>query len=340
MVINPNTGETSYIHKTPHRIRFITFFPITNEFACGIGSSELALLSVPAWSWRKFDHPSGMTSVSMSSNGTMVAKTIESSIQLLKLEEGYSSLRQPITSVLSFRTLDEGNIIAIRLSGHDDDHIALLETATMSKIQAIPTPDQGSIFLVNYSKILCASLKHRIVVHCFGVGFTMHLQLWRFDNKAPLWMDTMEAGRMVGGISPNGSWLLAINGYGPSSLVQMWDTGNGTRVAEIPVGLPWPTDPLQIKFESEDKFYSNHDTFRVPFTISGLSIIRHEQVPPAKQPQRHYDLDGSCEWIVRSSKRVFWVPPEYIGPNCWVGNMLITVGQDGVLRKLTFREPS
>ena len=198
------------------------------------------------------------------------------------------------------------------------------------------------LFRSNPSKILCASLKHRIAVQ-----YGPYLQLWRFGDETASWTDhIMQESRWIGGISPNGSRLAVISYSGVSAGVRAWDTENGTRVADIRVRLPWFTHPLKIKFESEDKFYSHHDTFRIPFTISSSSIIRHERLPPAEQPQRRYRVDNSRQWIIGSSKRVCWMPPEYIRRGeveesyCWVGNTLIMAGQDGVVRKLTFRESS
>ena len=341
-VVDPHTG-TSFIHRISQQILSIAFSPATNEFVCGMGSFGVGLFSVLARSWRQLDLPSGKTPISVLPNGTVVAVIEGDSFQLLSLDEEDPPPRQPTTFAFGVYTLDEDNIIAILPPNREHDHIVLLELATMTKIRTIPplTSENG----VDYSKILCASLKHHIVVHYFGDDSFGYLELWRFSDETPSW--TCRVGRrldLVGGISPSGSRLVAINDGNDFSRVRVWDIENGTRVADIPVGRPWLTHPLKIRFESEDKFYSHHDTFRIPFTFCSSTIIRHKQLPPAKTPKRHYDVDDSHEWIVASSKRVCWIPPAYIKPMnrnyCLVGNVLIMAGQDGVVRKLTFQEPS
>jgi len=58
-----------------------------------------------------------------------------------------------------------------------------------------------------------------------------------------------------------------------------------------------------------------------------------------------YALDESLEWVVDSeSRRVCWLPPGYVTGtehgHCFVGSSIVTAGQDGIVRKLTFRDPT
>ena len=338
-VVDPHTG-TSFTHKISHRMSSLAFSPVTNEFVCSVGSHGVGLFSVPARSWRQFDHLSAITSISTLSNETVVANVEGSGIQVLSLDEGNPPPSQPITSTFTLDTLDKGNIIAVLPSNRHRDHIMLLEPATMSKIWTIPPPPKHTS---DYSKILCASLKHHIVVHHFGDYFSSHcLRLWRFGDETPLWINSELGKRLAGGISPSGSRLVTVNNHRDSTRVRVWDVESGTCVVDR--YFDYFTHPLEIRFESEDKLYSHHDTFLTPFTISRYTIIRHERLPPPEQSQRRYDVDDSHEWIVSSSKRVCWVPPGYIRSTedsyCWAGTALIMAGHDGVLRKLTFREPS
>ena len=335
-VVDPHTG-TSFIHKVPHQMSSLAFSPVTNEFVCSLRSRGVGLFSIPARSWRQFDHPFEIKSVSTLLNGTVVAIGVLSGIQLLSLDEGYPLPQQSIVPGGCVYTLDEGNIVVLDPEIEARGPVVLLETATMSKLPNIPT---WTLNNRKPSQILCASLRHRIAVQ-----YGPYLQLWRFGDETASWIDDREhASLWIGGISPNGSRLAVISHSGADARVRAWDIENGTLVADIPVGLPWFTHPLEIKFESEDKFHSHHGTFRIPFTISSSSTIRHENLPPAEQLRGRYDVDVSRQWIIGSSKRVCWIPPQYIRPvgrsYCWAGNALITAGQDGVVRKITFREPS
>ena len=350
-VVDPHTG-TSFIHRTSHQISCLAFSPITNEFVCSMGSHGVGLFSVPARSWRRFDHKPSITSISTLLDGTLVAEVEEmtlthrsfrksSSLQLLSLDEGCPPPQPPIALEGLVYTLDEGNIIVLHPKNLALGSIVLLETATMSKI----APNLVSK-IHPFSTFFCASLKHRIVAYYSNDAMNSpYLKLWRFGDETPSQIARESTRPLAGWISPSGSRLVAIACSRTTSLIRVWDIENGTRVAGITVEEPelWPTS---LRFESEDKFYLHQNTFRIPFTISGSSIIRHEQLPPAEQPLRHYDVDDSREWIIGSSKRVCWIPPEYIRRHeveksyCWVGNTFITAGQDGVVRKLTFRESS
>ena len=337
-VIDPQTGA-SFTNRTSQRISCLAFSPITEELVCGMETPGLELFNVPERSWRQFGHPAAITSVSMLSSGTVVANVTGSGIQLLSLDDGHALPQQPVTSVLTVHTLDEGNIVAILPMSRD--HITLLESTTMSSLLTIPVRTHE--IPTDRSPILCASLKHRIAACCFEDGSITRLELWRFDGGALAWATRIWKQGFVGGISPGGSWLVAIDDCGDSSCIWMWDTKSGrSRVSQV-VAQPWPGHPLEIKFESEDQFYSRHDASRLRFVISDSSIDRHEQLPLVAQSQGRYDVDDSREWVIRSSKRVCWIPPGYISSiersYCWAGNALVMSGQDGVLRKLTFREP-
>lgn len=249
--------------------------------------------------------------------------------------------------MLTVHPLDEGRIIAIIPANRD--RIILLESATMSTLLIIPVrtytiPTDGP-------PVVCASLKHRIACCPFGYGRGTHLEMWRFGDKSPMWMEFLLGRKLVGGISPSGSRLVVMDDDGSRSIVWVWNTGSGEREAVDRVGSPWPAHPLEIRFESEDEFFSHHDSCHISFVISlskrgssspSHSVIRREQLPLAEWSQRYYDVDNAREWVVYSSKRICWIPLGFIGSAehsyCWAGNMLVMVGQDGVLRKFTLRD--
>jgi WD40 repeat protein len=59
---------------------------------------------------------------------------------------------------------------------------------------------------------------------------------------------------------------------------------------------------------------------------------------------RPYALDENLEWVVDArSRRVCWLPPGHVtgreNGHVFIGASLFTAGQDGIVRKLTFREP-
>ena len=342
--------RTLFTHKAPQQISCFAFSQITTELVCGMTTPGLGLFSVPACRRRKFDHPATITSISVLPNGTAVANVTGSGIQLLSLDKRYTPPRQPTTSILAVHSFDEGKIIAIIPT--DGDRITLLESATMSTLLTVPV--RTYTITTDSSPIICASLKYRIAFCHFRINERTVLEMWRFGDASPAWTGTVSGLRLVGGISPSGSRLVVMDDDGSShTIVWVWNTGSGKREAREFFHPPLPVDPLEIGFESEDKFFSRHDACRVSFVISpseqhrrgfSHSVIRRGRLPLAGRSPRYYEVDEAREWVVRSSKRVCWIPPGYIGSvghgYWWAGERLFMFGQDRVWRTLAFHKPS
>ena len=90
----------------------------------------------------------------------------------------------------------------------------------------------------------------------------------------------------------------------------------------------------------------NGDYIRETFFLragSGARFQVIEKVPGEEiLPAQPYALDESLEWVVDAkSRRVCWLPPGYISGiedgYYFVGSSLIMAGQDGIVRRLTFR---
>ena len=116
-----------------------------------------------------------------------------------------------------------------------------------------------------------------------------------------------------------------------------------------------------ITFDSETRFYLKVDgqdqRFKVPYNIKPrarlrstsdkypLSIIK-EQPEPLSEPRvtQPYTLDANCEWVLDAkSRKICWIPPGNVrrgdGGHFWIGTALVMFGDDGVVRKVTFKEP-
>ena len=333
-----------FIRRTSRQITCFTFSQITKQLVCGTSSPGLELFSVPASRKRRLDHPATITSVSVLPNGTAVANVTGTGIQLLNLDERYTPPRQPIASILTVHAVDEGKIVAIVPTNRD--RITLLESATMSPLFTIPARTH-KIF-TDLPPILCASLKHRVAICYFQGGGGTHLEMWRFGSGTPAWTIPIYWARFVGGILPSGSRFVILKDRGSSTIAKMYNIEDGECTTANFCVCNWSSHPLEVRFESENKFYSHHDTFRTPFIISPPTLSNGQSITPGeKQPlddRRLYDVDDAHEWVVCSSKRICWIPPGYIGSgrrcHWWAGDTLIMFGQDGVIRKLTFRKMS
>ena len=78
-----------------------------------------------------------------------------------------------------------------------------------------------------------------------------------------------------------------------------------------------------------------------PLSRVEIEEVQGEEILPVF---RSYSLDDSLEWVVDAkSRRVCWLPPGYVtgieDGHFFVGSSLVIAGQDGIVRKLTFREP-
>lgn len=339
---DPQKCALSTSRRIQRRLSRFAFSRTTNELVCGMMTNGLQLFNVSTLRWREFDHPATITSVSTLSNGTVVVNTTDYGIQLLDLDEGYAPSRHPIPPTVTALPLDEDRIIVIIPASLDS--VILLRSTTMLRLLTIPVRIH-----TGRTVILCASLENSMAVRCFrGEEGEENLQLWKYSGQLPEW--TVEIGGLpsVGKISPVGTRLVTFHTAEPQTCICVRDLENGRLLAKLSSDHPSPCD---IIFDSEDRFYSQHDTYRVPYVlvpswescVASHSIICHGRLPLGFQPpKRSFFVDDSREWVIGGSKKICWIPPGYIGlaraSYCWVGSSLVMVGQDGMLRKLTFRE--
>jgi hypothetical protein len=84
-------------------------------------------------------------------------------------------------------------------------------------------------------------------------------------------------------------------------------------------------------------------TFTLTNTSDGYDI-RKSSEEVISRAHLYYTLDEDLEWVVDSkSRRVCWLPPGYVtgkeNGHFFVDSSIVMAGQDGVVRRLTFKEP-
>ena len=134
---------------------------------------------------------------------------------------------------------------------------------------------------------------------------------------------------------------------------------DGTTLAKLPLddgcsegkGVSY-----DLAFDSETRFHLKVDGsgyhLKIPYDIipspSGqhpYTIKRGEPVPLSTPRETSpYTLDANSEWVLDGeSRRICWIPPDIMwrgsGGHFWVGASLVMLGYDGVVRKLTFKDP-
>lgn len=363
--IDPQMKTSVAFHFIHENLSCFTFSQTTEELVCGTETHGLQLFNLSKQHWRRIEYPDTMKSVSSLPNGTVVANFADSGVQFLNLDREHDSPKQPTVPALTVHAFDQGRIVAILPIDHDHRTI-LLELATMSQVLTLPALRTHTT-PANRTHILCASLRNHLAVYCFNEWNKQYMRLWGLPNGDLRW--TVEIGGFpsAGEVSPCGTRIVSFHDLNNRTSICVWNTINGLLLLEANLQTD-STHPLDITFDSETKFYSHHDTYRIPFVVSSSKsedrssssrgifhtldvsstlshfITRREPLSLiTESPKERYEVDESHEWVVSDSKRVCWIPPGYIGSAqptsyCWAGYMLIMAGQDGTLRKLTFRE--
>jgi WD40 repeat protein len=352
--VDTQTGKVALSHWIHQNFSCSAFSQTTEELVCGAETRGLRVFNIPTRRWRHIDYQDPVTSVSPLSNGTAATYYAGSGVQLLSLDGGHTEPRQPaLISALHLRSLDQGKVIAVLQTGRDS--VVLLEAATMRRLFEIPAL-RSLATPTDRVPIFCASLGRYKAVYSFREREKEYMQLWEFHHHRDLPKWTVEIGGLpsFGEISPSGSRLVTFYDVDNQTCVCVWGVEGGQLEAQLRAD---PIHPLDITFNSENRFYSHHDTYRVPYDISHPDqrfptapslerttlrhlIVRHEPLPVIGGPRWGYDVDDTYEWVVSDSKRVCWIQPGYIGsvqPSyCWAKTSLVMAGQDGTLRKLTF----
>ena len=347
-IFDIKTGTSSNLHTSGEPLYSVAFSQTTKELVCCWGAPGLETIDISTGHLTRFDLPATVTSVSTLSNGTMVANVQGSGIQLLRLVQERVSPQQPTPPLLAIFPLDKGRILAIVPATSDD--ITLLETTTLSQVLSIPNRgDPLSAFVRRV--VLCASLENKIAVRYYREWSQGYLEMLEFAGREPRW--TVPTGVLppIGSISPSSARLVIVHNLDQWHFISVGDAQKGISFTQGAFNSD--QDPLDVTFDSEDRFYIHYNTYRETYDIDNNTwagnpptthrIIRREgQRLEGQVLQKRYSLDDGREWVFCGPQRICWVPPGYIGSapdsHCWAGSSLVMVGQDGVLRKLTFLE--
>ena len=148
----------------------------------------------------------------------------------------------------------------------------------------------------------------------------MRVELWEFHGDRPKWTVEVDGPLLIGGISPSGAWLVVFYDKGNRTGISIPDTKTGrlkTKLLVVPIHVP--IHPLDITFDSESRFYSHHDTYRISYDCirtsnerSSIILPSSGQLPLVERSQRNYDVGDTYEWVVCDSKRICWIPPGYL----------------------------
>ena len=341
--LNPQTRKPTS-QQIRQKFSSFTFSQPSEEFVCGMEARGMQLFNVSTRRWRCVEHPDTIISISSLPNGTIVAHCAGSGIQLLGMEGGYAASKQPTISTLTVHSHLPYQRIAVVPNSRDC--IVFLDPATLSQLFKIPNKESRTS--INRIYVFSKSLRRDTIVYSFHERGKEYMELWEFKDKRPRWTVEITGPPLISSTSPSGDQLVAFCDLDGLTLICVWDAWTGNLKAELGTDHAHPSD---LTFLTEAQFCSFEGPVRgISYKITPPEdplVLRHsitldEGGSLVWEPRRYYDVDDTHEWVVRGSDRICWVPPGYIGAvqssYCWVGNMLFMAGQDGTLRKLTFKQ--
>jgi hypothetical protein len=279
-------------------------------------------------------------SVVVSLNRNLVVHTAHS-IQILSLDVLTSGKAHNNVRTSHVHPLGEKHIVCLL---EPNRHLTILDLETLQEL----CPDNNTSLLQSLLKNQSSSA--RGFVAKFGISAVM--QMWQSGTPLPGWRVGTGEDTPIGVSSPNCTRFVTYNGTLIFELL-VRDAKDGTLLAR---GGYSSGKVYDVAFDSETRFHLKidglgghvqipHDIIASPSDGCSHTIIKGEPVPlsePRKTPP--YTLDENCEWVVDAeSRKIFWVSPGNVrmgnGGHFWVGLSLVMVGDDGVVRKLTFKEP-
>jgi len=288
------------------------------------------------------------TSVAVSLNRNLIVQT-KGSIQIFSTDVLTSGEARNDTHVSHVYPLGENHVICVL---QPTRHLAVLELETLRELRRDdetlpfrPLP-AGEIFNRSHSLFERESVFNiPMAMRKWWQGTTLYGSVELPDEDTP---------RLVYGLSPAGTKIATASGSGG------WDLWvHGAKDGFLVAGLrPYSEggEVYDLTFDSETRFhiriYRQGQHVQIPFDItpkrsgdSSPTIIRGEPMllsePQATPP---YTLDANCEWVLDAqSRKICWIPPGNLrrgnGGHFWAGLWLIMVGGDGVVRKVSFKEP-
>ena len=282
-------------------------------------------------------------SVAVSLDRNLVVQT-KDSIQIFSLDvltSGEDHNNMPLSHIYP---LGEKHIICVL---QPNRHLALLELETLQEPDESTLPSRSPL-------VDCLSSAPGLVAE-LGVSTITHA--WESDTPLPQWTETIEQDVSLSGLSPK--FTLVVTVYSsPRQELRVKDAKDGTLLVNQSLeDEDFRTGEIyDLTFDSETRFYLNIDGsgqhVKIPYDViaspSGNyshTITRGEPVTLSKpREEPPYTLDASCEWVLDTgSRKICWVPPGNIrrgnGGHFWAGLSLVMVGDDGVVRKLSFKEP-
>jgi len=282
-------------------------------------------------------------SVAVSLNRNFVAQT-KDSIQIFSTDVLTSGEAQNDQRVSDIYPLGESYIICVL---QPSKHLTLLELETLRELSCDDKTLPFRSLLTNGLQPFLAFVSPGVNAVDFGIPTATWLPApnIRLNITPRLWLR----------FSPTYTRFVIVKdsvGLG----LQINDTKNGDVLAKLVLSLSVRKRVHGLTFDSETRFYleiNRPEHVLIPYDITAspsdsrypYTITEGEAIDPSEFWTRTpYTLDTNCEWILDAqSRKICWISPANLrrgdGSHFWAGSSLFMVGDDGVVRKVSFREP-
>ena len=290
-------------------------------------------------------------SVAVSLNRNLVVQT-EHSAQIFSIEVLASNETRSDVHPSRIYPLGENHIVCLQ----QNRHLTILGLETLQELRpGDPTSSPQSRSSLPYQLASTRVSLSRGLVAEYGVSTIV--QTWQTNTPLPGWAEAAEEDALLGRSSPEGTQVATV--YRPlRGKLRVKDATKGTVLAELPLEDAdlGPAAIYDLTFDSETRLYLNiggpQCHVQVPYDIIASPSGRHPcriergEPVPLSEPWRTppYTLDANCEWVLdQRSRKICWIPPESMrrgdGGYFWAGLSLVMLGDDGAVRKLSFKEP-
>ena len=292
------------------------------------------------------------TSVAVSLNRNIVAQT-EDSIQIFSLDVLKTRKESNGLHPSHVYPLGGKHIVCLL---QPNRHLAVLDLRTLRELRPNDNTSSLGSLHTNRSPSARASFSRGFVAE-FGISVVM--EAWRSGTPLPEWAEAADEDTPLSGLSFDCTRIVTLY-RSPRWELRVKDAKDGMILANLPLGDgdlgTGMGEIYDVTFDSTTRFHLKIDEpgqrIQIPYDIipspSGPHphmIVKAESAPlsePRAKPP--YTLDANCEWVLDAeSRKICWISPGNVrrgnGGHFWAGLELVMVGGDGVVRKLSFREP-
>ena len=327
---------------------------VGKKIACINLPMGVQLFDASSYDWNKNPPLLDMAeSVAVSLNRNLVAQT-KDSIQIFSTDVLTSGEARSDQRVSHIYPLGESYIICVL---QPTRHLAILELETLHR-GLIHHDDQT----LPFGWLLTNELRTPQFLFFRGVNTNLHIPVamraWRLGNPLPEEIKAVDRDtpRLLHRLSPTCTRIAIIIINPPWRELWINDAKRGGVLALLVLRDSGLGEACDLIFDSETRFYleiEGPQNIIIPYEITTsppgshypYTITEGEAIDPSEFRKRlPYTLDTNCEWVLDTqSRKICWISPANLrrgdGGHFWIGSSLFMVGDDGVVRKVSFREP-